>query len=569
MGTPYFASPEQLEQKDEDVRSGIYSLGITLWYMLTGKPTFSGSLASVIAQHLDKSPPFETLALLPSAVVALLRRMLEKDVARRIQSPAELRVALKRRIDDFRGTASSEGRIPPDRGYQTVELSRSRGLSSQLRAGSVLKDRYRLIEDLNASEPGAAFHAEDEKLKQRVALRILHGDSAAYSIASQEAAQAEKAAHANFVKVLALEREGDFGFIVLEWMEGFSLIDLVRARRELSLREVLQLVSQPAAAVDAAASFGLKPDISLAGVFVQFPEGLEASSTEVLLNCPVDEWPAWLVKIHVVAGAHELDPSATVATSQTVSSDEKSAAVSRLAALTYGLLGGDPKNFIPLAKLDWETTSVLRRGLSVNHGFSSATDFYQALNRARSPGSGPPRPAAPPVESSIPETPPTPLPVREDVALSSPASPAPRRWLRVSAAIVAVALLGGAGMVWKSLQSRTQEAPEKALLPTPRSASKGAALSPPQSGKPWTNTLDMSFVPVSGIHAAVFETRVRDFEAFVQATHYDAEGGMSSAMKQDGFARRNLSWKSPAFPRRRMIRLWASAGKMPISSAPG
>jgi formylglycine-generating enzyme required for sulfatase activity len=47
---------------------------------------------------------------------------------------------------------------------------------------------------------------------------------------------------------------------------------------------------------------------------------------------------------------------------------------------------------------------------------------------------------------------------------------------------------------------------------------------------------------------AVFETRVRDFEAFVQATHYDAEGGMSSAMKQDGFARRNLSWKSPGFP---------------------
>jgi hypothetical protein len=58
----------------------------------------------------------------------------------------------------------------------------------------------------------------------------------------------------------------------------------------------------------------------------------------------------------------------------------------------------------------------------------------------------------------------------------------------------------------------------------------------------------MSFVPVSDIHVAVFETRVRDFEAFVQATHYDAEGGMSSAMKQEGFQRRNLSWKSPGFP---------------------
>jgi serine/threonine protein kinase len=78
VGTPYFASPEQLDQKDEDIRSDIYSLGVTRWYMLTGKPTFSGSLASVIAQHLDKEPPFEALGLLPSTVVDLLRRMLEK-----------------------------------------------------------------------------------------------------------------------------------------------------------------------------------------------------------------------------------------------------------------------------------------------------------------------------------------------------------------------------------------------------------------------------------------------------------------------------------------------------------
>src|SRR4029077_10758401 len=265
------------------------------------------------------------------------------------------------------------------------------------------------IEDLNPAQPGSVFHAEDEKAKQRVAVRMLHGESSAFSVASQEAACAREAGHPSFVKVLALEKDGNFGFIVFEWMEGFSLIDLVRARSELSLREALQVLSQLAVAADAAANLKLKPDISLGGVFVQFPEGLQASSTEVLLNCPVDEWPAWLVKIHVVAGAHELDPSATVATSQTVSSDEKSAVVSRLAAVTYGLLGGDPKNFIPLAKLDWEATSVLRRGLSVNHGFSSATDFYQALNRARSPGSGPLRPAVPPVESSIPEmTPPAP-----------------------------------------------------------------------------------------------------------------------------------------------------------------
>ena len=126
--------------------------------------------------------------------------MLEKDVARRIQSPAELRVELKRCIEELRGSASSARGNPSDRAYQTVGLSSSRGLSSQPKVGTLLKGRYRLIEDLNASEPGAAFHAEDEKLKQRVALRILNGDSAAFSLAGQETAQAQKAAHPNFVR---------------------------------------------------------------------------------------------------------------------------------------------------------------------------------------------------------------------------------------------------------------------------------------------------------------------------------------------------------------------------------
>src|SRR5437870_1921674 len=70
VGTPYCASPEQLDQRSEDIRSDIYSLGVTLWFMLTSKPTFLGSVASVIAQHLDKPPSFEALAVLPADIVA-------------------------------------------------------------------------------------------------------------------------------------------------------------------------------------------------------------------------------------------------------------------------------------------------------------------------------------------------------------------------------------------------------------------------------------------------------------------------------------------------------------------
>jgi len=225
------------------------------------------------------------------------------------------------------------------------------------------------------------------------------------------------------------------------------------------------------------------------------------------------------------------------------------------------LLGGDPKNFIPLAKLDWETTAVLRRGLSTDHGFSNAVGFYEALSRTQSPDAGARRTLAPPSQTPVaPKTPPESHPAKENAPLSSPPESTleqqapvqpPGRWPRVLAVILAlVALIAGAGMAWNFIQSNPRVAPVPVVAPSPKSASNAAAvsLSPPQPGKPWSNSLGMSFVPVGGLHIGAFETRVRDFEAFVQATHYDAEGGMSSVMKQDGFGRRKLSWKSPGFP---------------------
>ena len=43
------------------MRADIYSLGVTLWYMLQGDTPFSGSTAQVMSQHLHREPPFEDL----------------------------------------------------------------------------------------------------------------------------------------------------------------------------------------------------------------------------------------------------------------------------------------------------------------------------------------------------------------------------------------------------------------------------------------------------------------------------------------------------------------------------
>ncbi|MFA7345165.1 MAG: serine/threonine-protein kinase [Terrimicrobiaceae bacterium] len=91
LGTPHFASPEQLEERDLDVRSDIYSLGVTLYYMLAGRAPFSGSLAQVMSQHLHREPPLEALSNQPSQVIALLKHMLAKDPGTRPPTPGDLR----------------------------------------------------------------------------------------------------------------------------------------------------------------------------------------------------------------------------------------------------------------------------------------------------------------------------------------------------------------------------------------------------------------------------------------------------------------------------------------------
>jgi hypothetical protein len=90
-----------------------------------------------------------------------------------------------------------------------------------------------------------------------------------------------------------------------------------------------------------------------------------------------------------------------------------------------------------------------------------------------------------------------------------------------------------------------------------------------KDGEPWTNTLGMRLLPLDNIHLTVFQTRLRDFATFVQATNYDAEGGMSSAMKQDGLGRRILSWKLPGYPQTLDDPLVSTTGKQPASKAGG
>jgi len=94
IGTPHFASPEQFAGEATDARSDIYSLGVTLWFMLISKVPFDGTRDEIRLKQLSNALPLNQLKGIPRTVVDLIKRMLEADPVKRPQSPAALKEQL-------------------------------------------------------------------------------------------------------------------------------------------------------------------------------------------------------------------------------------------------------------------------------------------------------------------------------------------------------------------------------------------------------------------------------------------------------------------------------------------
>src|SRR5258708_3472316 len=90
VGAPAFASPEQFVGSGVDIRSDLYSLGMVLWQMLVGQTPFRGSSNEVRNQHQHAPLPLEELRDRPQQAIAFITVLLQKDPARRLQTPAEL-----------------------------------------------------------------------------------------------------------------------------------------------------------------------------------------------------------------------------------------------------------------------------------------------------------------------------------------------------------------------------------------------------------------------------------------------------------------------------------------------
>ncbi|MCX6969626.1 MAG: protein kinase [Verrucomicrobia bacterium] len=487
LGTPHFASPEQLDERDLDVRSDIYSLGVTLFYMLAGRAPFSGSLAQVMSQHLHRDPPLETLSNQPAPVVELLRHMLAKDPAARPQTPADLRHEVEACLVALKANgapATPPLPVAPDN-FETQVLEEPVTCEpAELAKGSVLAGRYQLVEEVQASDFGPVFKAQSLETPGLVAILVLDPSLLASSEActriEDQVVALQKLQVPALQKILSLERlEDNTVFLVLEWIDGPSLLDLMRARKALPALEARPLLRELAAGFQALQAAGIPcPDIASRAVLLCSAD----------LSRPVTEWPQAAVKFNPISpGTPAAPPDATLVISAfgallesgAFRGNENRAYVYALGSLAYEMLGGvrggsSSGGPVPIPGLPEAANNALRRALDPSVSFESPTAFLDGLE-SETPTSK--APASARHETSH---------VQAPHASSPPPLPAPEKSrvviLLLAAALFILGVLGGGGYLLLKLRT-TATPPQSSPTPVPP-ATASPSPSPTPSPEP-------------------------------------------------------------------------------------
>ncbi len=267
---------------------------------------------------------------------------------------------------------------------------------------SLVSDRFELLEEMPRVTDGQIFRARDLVFGETVAVKLLGAGCSMESPARQAleiaVRRAQSVRHPHLLRHDSLDSAA--GVHVREWIHGFSLLDLLRRRRELTAEDTFHLLATLPAALDHLATHGLPVPRPLLGkIFVQFDE---AASPEALVARPLWDWPPFAVKVDALT-LRALVSDATRDTTRTLIAGPPAAASAAeasgpriFAELLYELLGGrqrdmEGRRYSPISALNEAGNGVLRRALLVAP-HADCQSLWKDLRAAQSSGAAPPVP---------------------------------------------------------------------------------------------------------------------------------------------------------------------------------
>jgi serine/threonine protein kinase len=476
VGTPYYASPEQVEGGEVDTRSDLYSLGATLYFLLTGLPPFAGSAGQVMSQHLYKPVPMGPLAEVPGCVAALVQRLMEKDPRQRPQTARAVQEALLECLERVRGPATG--------------LEPASAPKGPLSPGALSAQHYRLLEEVGDSPQGRQFLVEDLRHQRRASLLILSREFASDGLrlaALKDAVErVRQAPYRGLREVYGLETVRGDSVLVEEPPGGPSLLEVLRCRGALSAPEVVRLVNGLAPLVDHARAHWLEHvEFTLLGIHLTDPGASGSGTQSALLRQPLTAWQGLELKVNAIDFSFPgalTDGGAAAATQvghNGRAGEPRCGQVRLLGLLAYEALGGPRARveatgrYAPVAALGEEGNSVLRRALA--EGWPSGEELARQLAAAvGDAGLAAPLPEAD-AAGRGPEALPPAAPA--DAVKQHPwrANRAPRRTLALGLAV----LVGlGGGYAWHRANRRSRRPATGARAPWTSVPSPSSPASP-------------------------------------------------------------------------------------------
>jgi len=252
--TPFYAAPEQwrgTRASELDGRTDFYALGGVFFEILTGQKVFEAVNYPGWAQQHMKAIPRTPSTLRPDlanwrGLDALVLHLLAKDREQRPKDVAEL-LTLLDSITDVPPPAVdsiSDPRIPVTAGPKRGEDAARRAPAPTLRQIG----RYQLLDVIGQGGMGIVYRAMDSSMDRIVAIKMLHGayaeDKDLLARFHREVRSTANLQHKNIVTVFTLDDFQGFPYMVMEYLEGSSMAEMIASRKPLHMVEKIGLLCQ-------------------------------------------------------------------------------------------------------------------------------------------------------------------------------------------------------------------------------------------------------------------------------------------------------------------------------------